>query len=74
MGLAVNAGLIIWNEDCRRVATGGGGGHVTAPHNFSVPPPPRSPHKTNHVYIFLFANIARELILCTPTKIVLICS
>ena len=52
-------------------------------HKFSVPPgahpPPHTnsrcpppPHKKS--YIFLFANVARELILCAPTKIMLMYS
>ena len=50
---------------------GGGGGHVP-PTNFLGAPP--HTQKKSCVYIFLFANIARELILCAPTKSMLMYS
>ena len=73
------------NETIRRLRAGGAGGAQGRSYGGGggglgarAPPPtnsrclPGAPHKKLCVYIFEFANIARELILSAPTKIMLI--
>ena len=53
----------------RGVAMGEGTGGHMPPQILVVPPPPQ-----NHAYMFKYVNIARVLILWTPTKLMLMYS